>query len=87
LVVLTRKDATFWPAGTKTDAGTRRTAEFELESNTVIPPAGAGADSLTSPAVVNPPVTGEDMCSFAIVIVETGVKFATKVRSAVAVKL
>ncbi|MEN9677642.1 MAG: hypothetical protein RIS76_3538, partial [Verrucomicrobiota bacterium] len=45
----------------KTVAGTRSTPSFELESRTVVPPAGARAESLTSPSVVDPPRTGEWM--------------------------
>ncbi len=46
---VTVKVATVEPWGTVTDPGTLAADEFELESVTTAPPAGAGAVRLTDP--------------------------------------
>lgn len=52
--MLTGKVAEVSPAATVTLDGTLATFEFELDNDTVIPPAGAAALSLTLPVTVSP---------------------------------
>jgi hypothetical protein len=54
--VVTVNAAAVDPWATVTEVGTEATEPFELESVTVNPPAPAGADSVTVPDEVAPPV-------------------------------
>jgi len=68
-VVATVKDAVFVPAATTTLVGTDAAA-FELESETVKPPAGALPVSVTFPVEATPPVT---LVGVRVTLVSTGV--------------
>ncbi|HTS78221.1 MAG TPA: hypothetical protein VMG40_18555 [Bryobacteraceae bacterium] len=56
-VVVTSNVAEVSPVGTVTLDGTLATLEFELTNDTVIPPAGAAALSVTLAATDPPPTT------------------------------
>ena len=56
-LVLTGKVAVVPPAGTVTLAGTLATPGLVLESDTTVPPLGAGALSVAVPVEELPPVT------------------------------
>ena len=55
LYVVTVNVAMFELAGTVTVAGTVATEEFEVDSNTTVPPDGAGPESVTVPVRLLPP--------------------------------
>jgi hypothetical protein len=55
--VVTEKFAEVWPAATVTDAGISPTRVRLVDSETVIPPAGAGPVNVTVPREGLPPLT------------------------------
>lgn len=57
LLVLTENDAAVAPDGTTTLLGTLPIAGLLLDSATSSPPAGAAADSVTTPTALAPPTT------------------------------
>ena len=75
-----------WPAAMVIEAGTRREV-FELVRVTVAPAAGAGPERVTVPLVDLPPTTGVPTLSAWTLGVGRGVKVATRVRFALAVKV